>query len=405
MARTSYDAFPMPEATIASREESIREHPIVQLKDRLVAELDGRHAGQLTMIPFRMWFTGVRFAMGGVAGVAVTPEARRSGVAQGLLHECFKHMRSRGDVVSLLYPFRHEFYRNYGYGMIGERHVFNVPPASLPAYPGRKRVRAMAREEFPRVYDFYSRLVQSRSVWLERNLKQWAAKLKSPETRVFGVLAEEGEGAEDLSGYLIYEYRDLHGRPGLVVSDYGAEDESSLQAILGFLSSLRDQIEQVRIFAAPDEYFAQRLIEPQFPQRDPIPNLYSRAGYLSYGYMARVLDVQKALALRRYAPCEAMTVALTVRDTTLAGGAVRTVLALGPEGRSLGTRPVGTPARGRMMRASLELPIDIFSQCYFGYLPWTVALREGQGKQRGDEVLPELDRAFKVPLPSMRDLF
>src|SRR5262249_38364663 len=163
----------------------------------------------------------------------------------------------------------------------------------------------------------------------------------------------------------------------------------SFQAILGFLAATRDQIWQIEIFAAPDDYFAQRLLEPQRPVRDPLIEFYSQPATVGLAYMGRVLDVPKALALRRYQPCEPLTVALTVSDASLPDGAARAMLALGPTGRSMGKEPVTAAGKGGVMRASLDLPIDLFSQCFFGYLPWTVAFREGAARMKGDPVLPE----------------
>src|SRR5205085_8599919 len=71
LARLSYDAFPSRETPIAAREELIREHPLVPLKERLLLEQDGVPRGQLSMIPFHLWLAGARLQMGGVAGVAV----------------------------------------------------------------------------------------------------------------------------------------------------------------------------------------------------------------------------------------------------------------------------------------------------------------------------------------------
>ena len=404
LAQISYDAFPNREFPVAAREALISDHPTAALKDRLLLELDGRPAGALTMIPFHVWVAGARFQMGGVAGVAVTPEARRAGVAQALMNESLKQMRARGDELSMLYPFRHEFYRRYGYGLVGERHIFEVPPASLPLHDARKRMRALRREEYPRVHECYARLAQERNGWLERSRKMWARRLKDAEARVFGVVREGDEDGE-LAGYCVCEHREWDGRLCLEVTDYAAEGEAAMQAILGMLSALREQVWMVRVFAAPDEHFAARLVEPQGPVRESMQAFagFSPAGRLGCGYMALVLDVPAALARRRYRPCEPLVAAFTVLDASLPGGSVRTVLSLGPEGG--GPARVTPMRRGAALRARLELPVDLFSQCFFGYLPWTVAARDELFVLRGTDLLAELDRAFRAGLPGMRDFF
>src|SRR5689334_12199343 len=90
MARMSYDAFPFPRRSIAQREEMIRSNVMLELKDRLLLEVDGVPAAMLAMIPFHLWLSGVRFKMGGIGGVAVSPEARRAGHAQAILNESLR---------------------------------------------------------------------------------------------------------------------------------------------------------------------------------------------------------------------------------------------------------------------------------------------------------------------------
>ena len=49
-------------------------------------------------------------------------------------------------------------------------------------------MRQMRREEFPRVFECYARLLKDQTAWVERPLKVWQRDFKEPETRVFGVV-------------------------------------------------------------------------------------------------------------------------------------------------------------------------------------------------------------------------
>lgn len=404
LARTSHDAFPSVTMTVAAR-EALMGKPVFPWNTRVVVELDGAHAGQATAIPFQLWLGGAEFQMGGVAGVAVAPEARRAGVARALMTEMFRLMRGRGDVVSLLYPFRHSFYRAYGYGLIGERQVFDVAPAVLPRYDGPEGVRALKRAEYGLARECYGRIMKRSCCWLERDDRMWDMLWKEDESRVYAV-TRPGETGR-IAGYFITEYRDRAGSRALDVMDYAVESEGAMRAMLDMLHSQRDQASEVRIFAAPDEYFAQRLVEPERPVRENIqPPMYSLAGALGYGYMGRVLDLGKALKLRPFHPVEPLQARITLRDPSIQGGIARATLALGPEGgRVLKTAAPSRSRAGGPGSISLDVPVDLFSQCFFGYLPWTVAARDERVKVRGEESLPALDRAFHLALPSMRDFF
>lgn len=69
--------------------------------------------------------------MGGVAGVASHPAARRSGYARRLLTHVLADMRDRGQVVSALYPFRASFYEKFGYVGIGPERRAILSPRDL----------------------------------------------------------------------------------------------------------------------------------------------------------------------------------------------------------------------------------------------------------------------------------
>src|SRR3972149_5947411 len=71
-------------------------------------------------------------SVGGVASVGVAPDARRSRVGRALLEGMLARMRSRGMVVSMLYPFKHDFYRKLGWGLVGEMRRYRFRPDALP---------------------------------------------------------------------------------------------------------------------------------------------------------------------------------------------------------------------------------------------------------------------------------
>src|SRR5262245_48464917 len=104
LARLSFDAFPWADAPMLAREGYIRESPVTPIEDRKILEIDGVAAAAIVIIPFQLWMCGARFSMGGIAGVAVSPEARRAGLAKALMTYALRVMRERGDVLSMLYP-------------------------------------------------------------------------------------------------------------------------------------------------------------------------------------------------------------------------------------------------------------------------------------------------------------
>src|SRR5439155_9793347 len=79
---------------------------------------DGQTAAVAAIIPMTQTVRGAVLPMGGVAGVATHPGARRKGHARTLLRHTLADMRANGEVVSCLYPFRPSFYQRLGYAQL-----------------------------------------------------------------------------------------------------------------------------------------------------------------------------------------------------------------------------------------------------------------------------------------------
>src|SRR5439155_24656176 len=95
-------------------------HPRMKLEeDVLVGEVDGQIVAGLSAIPYAVWIGGARLPMLGIAGVRNALEARRQGYASALCIEAIKWGKECGYIVSVLYPFRYDFYRRLGWGAIG----------------------------------------------------------------------------------------------------------------------------------------------------------------------------------------------------------------------------------------------------------------------------------------------
>ncbi|MGC4104823.1 MAG: GNAT family N-acetyltransferase [Thermomicrobiales bacterium] len=74
---------------------------------------------------------GAVVSMGGVGGVASLPSGRRQGHVRNLFAQLFAEMRSDGQVVSTLYPFRESFYERLGYATFTAPRYVTLDPAHL----------------------------------------------------------------------------------------------------------------------------------------------------------------------------------------------------------------------------------------------------------------------------------
>src|SRR5436190_16686921 len=96
-------AYPMVSEDLPRRVERFEQPRFYPIETLSVVERAGVIVGQCRTIPFGGWFGGVHTKVGGLAGVAVAPEARRTGVAAALVAEHLRRCREEGDPWALLY--------------------------------------------------------------------------------------------------------------------------------------------------------------------------------------------------------------------------------------------------------------------------------------------------------------
>ena len=111
------------------------------LENVRVARRGAEILGGLIEIPMGQWFGGRSVPM---LGVAVAPAARGEGVALTLMVDALRAARSRGFVLSTLYPAAVALYRAAGYECAGHRYRYKADLKTLPTARDDLRVRLLA---------------------------------------------------------------------------------------------------------------------------------------------------------------------------------------------------------------------------------------------------------------------
>ncbi len=74
---------------------------------------------------------GKVYRMGGIAGVATLPQARRKGYARQMVKYLFENMKDESQAVASLYPFRESFYGRLGYIGLPPMRLMQITPLNL----------------------------------------------------------------------------------------------------------------------------------------------------------------------------------------------------------------------------------------------------------------------------------
>src|SRR6185369_13231570 len=234
-----------------ARREFYTDHPRFELKDVRVGEWDGMLVASLVLYPFQAYVRGERLAVTGIGSVAVSPEHRRRGIADALLRSTLDDMRERGDAWSMLYPFRGDFYRRFGWGLVETPTLLSVPPGALPAADAARRVRRARVADRPLVQALYDRVVKERGHFtLARRPAWWERRLWGYEGE--WLVYERARG--EVEGYLQLQVDSGDGPWKLVitVNEFVAGSPEAHRGLAGYLNSQRDQAAEVVLAVAAD---------------------------------------------------------------------------------------------------------------------------------------------------------
>jgi len=227
-----------------------------------------------------------------------------------------REMRQRGDALSMLYAFRGDFYRRFGWGLVETPGMLAVPPALLPASEESRRVRRLRMPDRPLVQELYERHVRERGHFaLDRRPEWWERRLWGYEGG--WVVYERRRG--QIEGYLHLQVDAGDGPWKLVltVNEFVAHTPDAHRGLTGYLHGLRDQAVEVVFATAADAPWAAQLADAANLRGDLKLGVLRTTGHQAYGALLRLLDVKAALESLPVSPQARGEVVLDVSDDVL----------------------------------------------------------------------------------------
>lgn len=381
-------SFPRPGRDRATWTDRFRETAFGDGPEILwVGEDNGRLIAACQLHRISHYIAGEPYPTMGLGTVAIAPTHRQRGIGGRLVATALEQARERGDLLSSLYPFRASFYARMGYGLAGETHQYRVGPRDLPASELRHRVELVTEPD--ELAAFYDKWVRTQTGLLRRERETWD-RLLAEENRL-SVVYRNGSGR--VTGYALTTY-EIDAAPSeryLSVDELGWLDGEAREGLYGWLASLGDQWHALALRALPEHRLQDWLREPRLSAAQvPRWGLWFPSAVLLRGPMFRLLDVERACALRRVHPEVELTVAVEVRDEVLEGNRGRWRL------RFAGGRVEVERGGGG---ADLELRLDVgaLSRLFMGSLPATAALEAGLIEVGAGAGVERLDRALWLP--------
>ncbi|MGI9595550.1 MAG: GNAT family N-acetyltransferase [Acidimicrobiales bacterium] len=370
-----------------------------------VAKAGGKVVAAVSVLPFGQWFGGAALAMGGVAGVAVAPEARGHGLARRLMNDAVTAMHERGEIISSLYPTTSTLYRASGYEFAGrwERtrveisELARLPAPTRPVSGRRLTVEALPAGQLQRMRPLYDALAATTNGWLARTDLFWDRLnyfMNPDKTNTYGyvILADDEDEpvGKVVGGLTIGHTAGRHQlKYDLEVGGPFATDGDVLASALRLVADHGTTADRATL-SLPVETLATALPGAVLDHRD------------SWLWMLRLIDVGPALTTRGYNPNVTARVRFDLSDDLAPWNRGRWAIDVA-DGRATVDGPSGTTSSGA--GSVVELDIQTLSCLFTGFVgPWDLA-RAGRLPAADRPTLEALAAIFAGPPPRLVDFF
>ena len=355
--------------------DAIRRERSVLEPERTLGAFDGdRIAGGAGALTFEMTVPGARLPTGGVGWVTVQPTHRRRGIMTQLMRRLLEDIHAKGEPLAALWASESVIYGRFGFGAATffERWSIERPHttfAHMPNLLGQVEFLEPddALREFPSVYEI---AVGERPGMMPRDETWWKYRLWDSEDTRRGATAAFHVGYRldgRLDGYALYRIH--HGRRALVVPELVANTDEAHAALWSYCFGV-DLMARTEASIRPvDDPLPWMLADPRRLERT-----------MGDGLWLRLVDVQAALAGRRYAVEGSLI--LDVVDSFCPWNHRRYRLEGGPDGAQC--RPSREPA-------DLTLSAADLAAAYLGGAKLGTLSRAGRVRAATDKALKLTD--------------
>ena len=252
---------------------------------------DGTMMARIINNRFLFCLDGQAVPTGGIGAVSTLPEYRNCGAVREMFQELLPDSYRNGEVISTLYPFKHEFYRKVGYEVVTFMNEYIFAPSVLCKYHFDGEVKAWkpgsSVTDFLDVYNEFAPRFNLSLVRDEEKMTEHMKVDKPYMDRKFSyILKREGKPI----AYVIFT--DVRHDPAAIlqVEECAWSNRDGFYAILGFLSRFDADYGEIKL-TLPKGIDLLRLIES--------PRAYDIRKQTLQAFMVRVIHAKKLLELIR----------------------------------------------------------------------------------------------------------
>ncbi|MBK9049535.1 MAG: GNAT family N-acetyltransferase [Chloroflexi bacterium] len=278
---------------------------------------DEKMVGAMRLHDFTMQLFETRTLVGGVGMVGTHFLHKKQKVAKELISYFHQHYRERGAAITMLYPFRPDFYNQMGYGYGGKVWQYRFSPASLLAGTDKSHIDYLNPGDKTAVlacFDRYMSRTHGVSAKADFEVRRL---LENPAMRVVGY--REGE---QILGYLAFTFQPVPGgsflQNDLQIEELVYDSPLVLRELMTFLRSQADQVGTI-VYTSPDPNLHYLLSDPRNGSGRLLPSVCHENATQGLGAMVRVIHARRLFTIMQDHDFGGQTLRLnlSLRDTFL----------------------------------------------------------------------------------------
>ncbi|MGI6174068.1 MAG: GNAT family N-acetyltransferase [Christensenellales bacterium] len=237
---------------------------------------DGALMGCAINNRFRCFLDGTPVETCGIGGVATLPEYRASGAIRGVFEALIPYAYQNGEVLSALYPFRHAFYRKFGYETVCCLYYYDFAPLCLKRYRAEGDIRLWREGESVSAFtDIYNAFAKKYMLAELRNDEMTKRHINGDyrTTQTYRYLLQDA--------YVAYSA----DRDTLRVTDCAWSSVKGFYNLLGFLGRFTADYAKISL-VLPEDIELHHFVDDPFA----VPKTAVQK------YMVRIINAEKALS-------------------------------------------------------------------------------------------------------------
>ncbi len=346
-------------------------------------EVDGAIVGSVRLIEMGQYFAGKRIDMTGVAGVAVAPEKRASGVGRSMMADMLRELHDRGTPISVLFASTSAFYRKLGYETAGLLDRITVPMHLLPKGGCPLETKPSTDDDLPGVMACSEEFARANDGYLSRGRYVWD-RIKAPSLKpARGYVFVNGDAIE---GY-IFHRQNPDVQPefpyALDVTDLCAVAPDTRVTLYAYLRGFSSMNGSFNFLGTPAHPIVLGLTQQRIQTQ------------LTEQWMLRITHLKHALEQRGYPRGIRAEFAFRLTHDLLPGNAGEWTLAVSDGNATL--TPGGSP--------TLTLDALAMATMYTGFTSARDLRTWANLTCDDDATLDACDALFRGPTPSMAHMF